>query len=61
MDLGYLLIVVIVFAVVMYVINNFFIIDAKLKQFINLILLLIFCVWLFGFSGIFYGHRALIR
>ena len=61
MDLASLLIVVIAFAVIMYVINNFFVIDGKLKQFVNLILLLIFCVWLFGFSGIFYGHHLIVK
>jgi hypothetical protein len=61
MDLGYVLIVVIAFAVIMYVINNFFVLDAKLKGLINIILLLVFLVWLLTWSGIFWGHHAVIR
>ena len=59
MDLGYILIVVIAFAVIMYVINNFFAIEAKLKGLINLILLLIFLAWLLTWSGIFWGHHVI--
>jgi len=60
MDLAYVLVVVIAFAIVMYVINNFFAIDAKLKTLINLVALILFLVWLLGFSGIFYGHHSVI-
>ena len=61
MDLAYVLVVVIAFAVVMYVINNFFTLDVKVKTLVNIIFLLLFCVWLFSFSGIFYGHHVIVR
>ena len=61
MDLAYVLVVVIAFAVVMYVINNFFAVDAKLKTLINIIFLLVFCIWLFTWSGLFYGHHVIVR
>lgn len=60
MDIGYVLIVVIAFAVVMYVLNNFFALDPKLKNLVNIIFLLVFLVWLLGFTGIFFGHRSVI-
>jgi hypothetical protein len=61
MDLASVLVVVIAFAVVMYVINNFFAVDAKLKTLINIIFLLVFCIWLFTWSGLFYGHHVIVR
>ena len=61
MDLAYILVVVIAFAVVMYVINNFFVVDAKLKTLINIIFLLVFCMWLFTWSGLFWGHHVIVR
>jgi O-antigen/teichoic acid export membrane protein len=61
MDLLAVLIVCIIFSVVMYCINTFFAVDPRIKQLINVILLILFLLWIFGYSGIFYGHRALME
>jgi hypothetical protein len=60
MDLVALFIVVLVFAIVMYCINTFFVIDPKLKTLINLILLIIFLAWFVGYSGVFFRHRLIV-
>ena len=60
MDALNLLIVVLCFAVVMYCINNFFAIEAKLKQLINIIFLVLFLMWILFFAGLPW-HHAVIR
>jgi hypothetical protein len=59
MDIYQVLIVVIVFCVILYAVNNFFELTPRVKGFVNLVLLLFFLLWFFGFTGIFYGHHAL--
>lgn len=61
MDLVYILVVCIVFAVVLYVINNFFSIDGKLKTLVNLIALILFLVWICAYSGLIFGHKVIVR
>jgi hypothetical protein len=61
MDILYVLIVLIAFAVVMYCINTFIQLDPKLKQLVNVVALVLFIIWIFWYSGLFYHHAVIIR
>jgi hypothetical protein len=60
-NLAYVLLVCVLFAIVMYVVNNFFTIEAKLKGLVNLILLILFLFWVLAYSGLFFGHPLIVR
>jgi len=61
MDAVTLLIIIIAWWAVMYCINNFFAVDPKVKNLINLVMLLLFVVWVLGFSGLPIFHRSITR
>lgn len=61
MDLVYILAVLVVFSLILYTVNTFVSIDARLKNLFNIIALVLLVVWLFWYSGLFYHHSIIIR
>jgi hypothetical protein len=61
MDIFQILIVVIVFCIILYAINTFFELTPPVKRLVNLVLLLFFLLWFFGFTGLFYNHHVIVR
>lgn len=60
MSLLYLVIVLIVIGVVLYLINNYLPIDGKIKQIINIVIVIAVIVWLLNLIGLF-GSASHIR
>lgn len=50
--MNHALYVIIIFVVVVFTVNYFFEIPIKIKTFVNLILLILFLVWVFQYSGV---------
>lgn len=61
MDLVSLLIVLVIIGVVLYLVNNYIPMDPPIKTVINVIVVLVLCIWLLQAFGIIGGTRFNLR